>query len=294
MQIYGNEISYESHGVAQAASAFVLKFALQRKPAKADIQYWASDQQPWRKGAKREIMTDADEIVAEEAHRQRIIAEDASTVGTIAHARKLRSFGVRVDFLLAITAAADIWAWPVWEVVEYIIKPMTEQRSRCRASEMEEFEGYIGPATVFMSHCWGGLWGNLVMAACVGASSARYVWIDVFAVRQWPGNTADLDFRGVISGCSSLIAAGGVQQMKSWSLFNPSDRKAYLISEDYERAQKSLPMCRLWCVVELYAALDVSLEFCVDDWHIHLSRRLFLLTPGRASRGLQVRHRSCE
>ena len=31
------------------------------------------------------------------------------------------------------------------------------------------------------------------------------VWIDVFAVRQWPGNAADLDFRGVIAGCRALL-----------------------------------------------------------------------------------------
>ena len=31
--------------------------------------------------------------------------------------------------------------------------------------------------------------------------------IDVFAVRQWPGNGADLDFRGVLQGCTAAIVA---------------------------------------------------------------------------------------
>ena len=31
--------------------------------------------------------------------------------------------------------------------------------------------------------------------------------IDVFAVRQWPGNGADLDFRGVLKGCTAAIVA---------------------------------------------------------------------------------------
>ena len=35
----------------------------------------------------------------------------------------------------------------------------------------------------------------------------RVVWIDVFAVRQWPGNGADLDFRGVLEGCTAAIVA---------------------------------------------------------------------------------------
>ena len=29
----------------------------------------------------------------------------------------------------------------------------------------------------------------------------------MFAVRQWPGNGADLDFRGVLEGCTAAIVA---------------------------------------------------------------------------------------
>jgi len=81
-------------------------------------------------------------------------------------------------------------------------------------------------------------WGDLVMAAVTGARpdlvsdvlllllfhtavkmqatkfifvdfcrKDRIVWIDIFAVRQWPGNSADLDFRGVIGGCTAVIVA---------------------------------------------------------------------------------------
>ena len=48
------------------------------------------------------------------------------------------------------------------------------------------------------SHCWGGKWSSLVAAASCGAKRGRMVWIDLFAVRQFPGNEADLDFRGVV------------------------------------------------------------------------------------------------
>ena len=57
-----------------------------------------------------------------------------------------------------------------------------------------EMKQYARPATVFMSHCWGAVWGDVVLAACHGARFGRVVWIDLFAVRQWPGNKADLDF----------------------------------------------------------------------------------------------------
>lgn len=38
-----------------------------------------------------------------------------------------------------------------------------------------------------------------------GADGARRVWIDIFAVRQWPGNVADLAFEGVVSRIPSFL-----------------------------------------------------------------------------------------
>ena len=60
---------------------------------------------------------------------------------------------------------------------------------------------------MFVSPCWGGRWGDLVAAACVGAKPGRYVWIDIVAVRQWPGNVADLNFRAVIHRCRAFVVA---------------------------------------------------------------------------------------
>ena len=44
-------------------------------------------------------------------------------------------------------------------------------------------------------------------AAAHGARNDRFVWIDIFAVRQWPGNGADLDFRRVIDLSDGIIVA---------------------------------------------------------------------------------------
>ena len=48
-------------------------------------------------------------------------------------------------------------------------------------------------------HCWGNKFGDLVAAVCSDARKDRFVWIDIFAVRQWPGNIADIEaFRSIV------------------------------------------------------------------------------------------------
>ena len=115
-------------------------------------------------------------IASEEQNKLAAEAEDQPTGGTPAHAEKLRGCGVRVDFLLALTFALDMWEWKTREVVQYLVKPATEGEQRCRFMELAAVRAYAGAATVFMSHCWGGRWGDLVAAACAGADTNRVVW----------------------------------------------------------------------------------------------------------------------
>ena len=56
------------------------------------------------------------------------------------------------------------------------MKPMTEKEGRCRFAELAAVRPYTGAATVFMSHCWGGRWADLVAAACAGGDTNRIVW----------------------------------------------------------------------------------------------------------------------
>ena len=93
------------------------------------------------------------------------------------------------------------------QVVLFLIKPATEDYGRCRFGDLPWVKPFTGPASVFVSPCWGGRWGDLVAAACVGAKPGRYVWIDIVAVRQWPGNVADLNFRAVIHRCRAFVVA---------------------------------------------------------------------------------------
>ena len=86
--------------------------------------------------------------------------------------------------------------------------------SRCRFTELPEMavDDAVGLSVVFVSHCWGASWGTLVAAVSDSIPSGSHVWIDVFAVRQWAGNEADLDFTAVIAQSTSvLLVSGGCQ-----------------------------------------------------------------------------------
>ena len=78
--------------------------------------------------------------------------------------------------------------------------------------------------------------------------------IDVFAVRQWPGNGADLDFRGVIAGCTAaIVAAAPIQgtltsSKDEDSMADPHTKEAFLSSDEYAAVSKVLAFCRLWYV----------------------------------------------
>ena len=175
---------------------------------------------------------------------------------------KLHARGVNVDWLLAFTFDHDCWAWPTWKVVKDIIKPAT-MSTRCRYADLEEMKVYVGPATIFMSHCWGAAWGDLVANAVVGARSDRIVWIDIFAVRQWPGNCADLDFRGVIQRRKAVVVSvSSCESLFPW-ISNDTDREIWIKSKMGMEAQKVIPFFRLWCIVEIAAAVTMNINVIV-------------------------------
>ena len=60
--------------------------------------------------------------------------------------------------------------------MQYLVKPMVEKQGRCRFAELESVRPFTGAATIFMSHCWGGRWGDLVAAASAGGDTNRIVW----------------------------------------------------------------------------------------------------------------------
>ena len=83
-------------------------------------------------------------------------------------------------------------------------------------------------------------------------------------MRQWPGNGADLDFRGVIKGCTALMVAAPVVEGEiSKRIVKDDHRAAFLASEEFVAAKKLLFAFRLWCVVELHAALEAGIPIVV-------------------------------
>lgn len=162
-EVFGHFMHYEDY----SAKATV---------AVKDYKYWGGAEQPWRNGVDDTPVTDQGVIASEEQHKLEAEAKDQQTAGTPDHALLLRCCGVRVDFLLGLTFALNLWGWKTWEVVQYLVKPTTESEGRCRFAELAAVRGYTGAATIFISHCWGARWGDLVAAACTGADTNRIVW----------------------------------------------------------------------------------------------------------------------
>jgi hypothetical protein len=166
---------------------------------------------------------------------------------------------VRVDFLLGLTFALNLWEWKTWEVVQYLVRPATEGEGRCRFGEIASVRPFTGAATVFISHTWGGRWGDLVAASCTGGDTNRIVWIDLLAVRQWPGNDADLDFSEVIAGCTAGLAVFPLLEgtlTEEGAMARPEARNAFLDTDEGRAYSNVAPTARLWAVVELGAMLE--------------------------------------
>jgi hypothetical protein len=115
---------------------------------------------------------------------------------------------VPVEWLVRFAHAHQCWDWPTWRVQRDIVRPACAAR-RCRYVELPEVAPHCGGADLFISHFWGGTFGTLVGAAILGARRGRRVWVDLCAVRQFPGNEADLDFDGVAARSHGGAAAAG-------------------------------------------------------------------------------------
>ena len=190
------------------------------------------------------------QVAKEEDWSRRIQEEDASRTQ---HMSTLHALGVTTEWLLAFTFDHNCWEKPTWWVNRHIIKEATRHNRR-RYMDLDDMKQYARPATVFISHCWGATWGDVVLAACHGARRGRVVWIDLFAVRQWPGNDADLNFRGLIDKCEVLIVSVSPVDGLKKLLLQTDDRNAYLASGEGKAAKKRIPVFRLWCNVEIAAA----------------------------------------
>lgn len=66
--------------------------------------------------------------------------------------------GVPVSWLVDFTIKHDCWHMTTWDVRRMFVLPATAAR-RCRYVELNFMSDVVGPASTFISHCWGGTWG---------------------------------------------------------------------------------------------------------------------------------------
>ena len=207
----------------------------------------------------KEKVISLQQIAKEEEWKKRIASEDAANSD---HISLLHECGVRVDWLLAFTFDHNCWDKPTWWVNRHIIKLATKE-TRCRYMHLPEMKKYSAPAAVFISHPWGSKWGDVVLAACQGARHDRIVWIDLFAVRQWPGSEADLIFRDVIGKCKALIVSISPVAGLKKTMNTKEDRDIFLLSNQGIAAKKVIPTFRLWCNVEIAAGVGKNIPIIV-------------------------------
>ena len=167
------------------------------------------------------------------------------------------NLGVTVEWLINFTEINKCWNMPTWKVQHTIIKPATESL-RCRYANLtptpeNHLDQVIGPSDIFVSHCWGSSFGDMVAGIADCCHKTQRVWIDIFAVRQWPGNSADLDFAGVVSRCTSVVLiCVHLDSIANLTWFEIQKMQGNINVPD--QAKSSVPFFRVWCLVELQAA----------------------------------------
>eukprot|EP00240_Pyramimonas_obovata_P004351 CAMPEP_0118950670 /NCGR_PEP_ID=MMETSP1169-20130426/51793_1 /TAXON_ID=36882 /ORGANISM="Pyramimonas obovata, Strain CCMP722" /LENGTH=345 /DNA_ID=CAMNT_0006897559 /DNA_START=163 /DNA_END=1197 /DNA_ORIENTATION=+ len=157
--------------------------------------------------------------------------------------------GVKVAWLKQF-ARGTSRAMKTYEVVQRVIQPATDQ-ARCRYVELPEMVDHVGRAQVFVSHTWGAPFANTVAAIAHALPDCAYVWLDVFAVRQWPGNGADLMFKSIVRDTHALLLCA--VHVEAVAAMPRADSRTKLAVP--KEAKQVCAFFRVWCLVELHAAL---------------------------------------
>lgn len=117
--------------------------------------------------------------------------------------------GLTIGFLLLLCEKFNLWDVSTRDVVLLYVVPMTSHL-RCRFVDLPIFASsgadVVGRADTFVSHCNQDRFGDLVAGLIDGgADFFRKVWIDIFAMRQWPSIHQDKHLEKVIEVTSSFL-----------------------------------------------------------------------------------------
>ena len=164
--------------------------------------------------------------------------------------------GVSVAFLTSLLLSMPMsirQSITTAQVVRHLVKPASLHR-RCRFFELPAMRSWTGAPCAFVSHTWDAPFAELVAAIAHVIGEDEYVWLDVFAVRQWPGNAADLDFQCVIQEAPSfLLVCVHLPEVAALSL-----REAYDQKRIPATAKAMCAFYRVWCLVELSEAMQAG------------------------------------
>jgi len=178
--------------------------------------------------------------------------------------------GIRVDFLIDLTCELNIWHYSITDVIQLLLKPITEAHGRSRFSDLPFVRPFTGLATVFVSCSCGGSWGDIIAGACAGAPNKRFLFIEALATRQWlppsqlMGFSADADLRDIMSACLAVIVVVPcpLPSPSGWMLEPPPCAMSKQISYiDHLKLQNSTSRWSLPLrfILELFIAVDLGI-----------------------------------
>ena len=192
-----------------------------------------------------------------------------------ARERPVQERAVTVEWLVAFTNKHDAWRLRTFEVVEKIVKPLSAER-RCRFTELESEvpPDVLGHVDSFVSHCWGGEWGDLVAAAQHNARFGRRFWVDIFAINQHMSGAHDKKALKVRRRKGRIVANQPVAMREDGTLVPQFEddlaRLNFVIRAATQGTTLVLdprkaiadahrnPMRRVWCVEEIRETLEAG------------------------------------
>ena len=83
------------------------------------------------------------------------------------------------------------------------------------------------------------------VAHALNGDESLFVWVDICAVRQWPGNTADLAFDSVVRDTHALLLVSPHLE----SIERMTTKDAFARKSIPEEAAKKCAFFRVWCLV---------------------------------------------
>ena len=170
--------------------------------------------------------------------------------------------GVSVIWLKKFCTYYDCWNWPTWRVVYNIIKPQTAGL-RCRYIELPGVNADVGAVDIFISHSWGGCFGDVVAAAfnCISDDGEEdnitdvRVYLDIFAVRQWPGNNNDVVFEGVVANVRAVLVVCSSAELENIGELSFKDINERFLDVLNDQERRAIPFLRIWCLAEINSAV---------------------------------------